>query len=239
MRINFMDFKRLMAPFGITDANFLSGIYTQLTNADGFGSEGLEFAVSVITGISPKDQLDVMLGAQTAVMQMATMKQMRKLGSTEVGSASQDSVERTATKLSRICISLVDALKRHRTGGEQKITVQHVSVADGGQAIVGSVTQNALEKPADEMMAIAAPSQVPMSKLDPESLEDVAQSWRDYVAEKEKAALVEASQPKVPLPDKSQSKPAALRRPGRVRRGRSSSTTATVGYPPPPPRPRR
>jgi hypothetical protein len=236
MRINFMDFKRLMAPFGITDANFLSGIYTQLMNADGFGSEGLEFAVSVITGISPKDQLDVMLGAQTAVMQMATMKQMRKLGSTEVGSASQDSVERTATKLSRICISLVDALKRHRTGGEQKITVQHVSVADGGQAIVGSVTQNALEKPADEMMAIAAPSQVPMSKLDPESLEDVAQSWRDY---KEKAALVEASQPKVPLPDKSQSKPAALRRPGKVRHKRSSSTTATVGYPPPPPRPRR
>jgi len=72
-----------------------------------------------------------------------------------------------------------------------------------------------------------------MSKLDPESLEEIAQSWRDYVAEKEKAALVEASQPKVPLPDKSQSKPAALRRPGKVRHKRSSSTSATVGYPRP------
>ena len=34
----------------------------------------------------------------------------------------------------------VEALKRYRTGGEQKVTVQHVTVNDGGQAIVGSVS---------------------------------------------------------------------------------------------------
>ncbi len=33
----------------------------------------------------------------------------------------------------------VDALKRYRTGGQQKVTVEHVTVNDGGQAIVGSV----------------------------------------------------------------------------------------------------
>ena len=33
----------------------------------------------------------------------------------------------------------LEALKRHR-GGEQKITMQHVSVKEGGQAIVGNVT---------------------------------------------------------------------------------------------------
>jgi hypothetical protein len=37
----------------------------------------------------------------------------------------------------------MEALKRYRTGGEQKVTVQHVSVSEGGQAIVGNVTQPA------------------------------------------------------------------------------------------------
>jgi hypothetical protein len=32
------------------------------------------------------------------------------------------------------------AAKRYRTGGEQKVTVQHVSVNEGGPAIVGNVT---------------------------------------------------------------------------------------------------
>lgn len=30
--------------------------------------------------------------------------------------------------------------KRYRSGGEQKMTVQHVHVAEGGQAIVGNVS---------------------------------------------------------------------------------------------------
>jgi hypothetical protein len=45
----------------------------------------------------------------------------------------------------------MEALKRYRTGGEQKVTVQHVSVSEGGQAIVGNVTPpaggTASEKP--------------------------------------------------------------------------------------------
>ena len=34
----------------------------------------------------------------------------------------------------------MEALKRYRTCGEQKVTVQHVSVSAGAQAIVGNVT---------------------------------------------------------------------------------------------------
>jgi hypothetical protein len=35
--------------------------------------------------------------------------------------------------------AVLEALKRHRTGGEQKVTVEHVHVHGGGQAIVGHV----------------------------------------------------------------------------------------------------
>ena len=33
----------------------------------------------------------------------------------------------------------MEALKKYRTGGEQKVTVEHVSVNAGGQAIIGNV----------------------------------------------------------------------------------------------------
>jgi hypothetical protein len=41
--------------------------------------------------------------------------------------------------LSRTFAGEVEALKRYRTGGLQKVTVEHVTVNQGGQAIVGNV----------------------------------------------------------------------------------------------------
>jgi hypothetical protein len=47
----------------------------------------------------------------------------------------------------------MEALKRYRTGGEQKVTVQHVTVSEGGQAIVGNVTQGQREAAPDKAAA--------------------------------------------------------------------------------------
>lgn len=44
-----------------------------------------------------------------------------------------------ATKLMSLFTSQKEALKKHRTGGQQKVVVEHVHVNDGGQAIVGTV----------------------------------------------------------------------------------------------------
>lgn len=45
------------------------------------------------------------------------------------------------TKLMRTSTNQIETLNKYRTKGKQKITVklQHVSVSDGGQAIVGDV----------------------------------------------------------------------------------------------------
>ena len=48
---------------------------------------------------------------------------------------------RAVNQLARTYTAQFEALKRSRTGGEQKVTVQNVSVTEGGQAIVGNVTQ--------------------------------------------------------------------------------------------------
>jgi hypothetical protein len=43
----------------------------------------------------------------------------------------------------------MEVLKRYRTGGEQKVTVQRVTVSDGGQAIVGNLTHGSREAAAN------------------------------------------------------------------------------------------
>ena len=49
--------------------------------------------------------------------------------------------ERIYTKTARTLAAQFEALKRYRTGGEQKILVQHTqNVSVEGQAIVGNVT---------------------------------------------------------------------------------------------------
>jgi hypothetical protein len=96
--------------------------------------------LSVIKGVAPKDQLETMLAAQMAAVHMASMTLARRLAQVE-DIPHQDSAERAFNKLTRTFVSQMEALKRYRTGGEQKVTVQHVSVSEGGQAIVGNVTQ--------------------------------------------------------------------------------------------------
>ena len=42
-----------MESFGITDPNFITPLYSQLIKADGFGGNGVEFAVAVLKGTEP------------------------------------------------------------------------------------------------------------------------------------------------------------------------------------------
>jgi hypothetical protein len=75
-----------------------------------------------------------------AVTHMATMEFAFRLARAK-NMEQCDSAERAYNKLARTFVAQMEALKRYRAGVEQKVTVQHVSVNDGGQAIVGDVVQ--------------------------------------------------------------------------------------------------
>jgi hypothetical protein len=139
----------LMEALGSSDPDFVNGILSQLVNAGSKGHEvdekELNFMLSVIKGIAPQDQLEAMIAAQMAAVHMAAMTFARRLTNVD-NIPQQDSAERAYNKLSRTFLAQVEGLKRYRTGGEQKVTVQHVSVSEGGQAIVGNVTQTQQEK---------------------------------------------------------------------------------------------
>ncbi len=136
----------LAEALGTLDHDFITGLLSQLANAGSQGravdEKALNFLLSVIKGIKPRDQLEAMLAAQMAVVHVASMTFARRLANVEA-IVQQDSAERALNKLTRTFTTQLEALKRYRTGGEQKVTVQHVSVSEGGQAIVGNVTQAA------------------------------------------------------------------------------------------------
>jgi hypothetical protein len=131
----------LMHAIGTTDLSFYSGLIRQLADAskgEQLSESGTNFMLSVIKGIEPRDQVEAMLAAQMAAVHMASMTFARRLAHVET-IPQQDSAERAFNKLARTFAAQMEALKRYRSGGEQKMTVQHVHVAEGGQAIVGNV----------------------------------------------------------------------------------------------------
>jgi len=163
----------LAEALGTVDFDFLNGILNQLANASSQGGEidegALNFMLSAVKGIKPRDQVETMLAAQMAAVHQAILTSARQLACAE-SIDQHDSAERALNKLARTFATQMEALKRYRTGGEQKVTVQHVSVGQGGQAIVGNVTsaretarETAPEKAANLTPALSHSKQRPMT----------------------------------------------------------------------------
>jgi hypothetical protein len=135
----------LMKALGTTSVDFYDGLIGQLVNASKekqVSEKGANFMLAVVKGIEPRDQIESMLGAQMAAVHMASMTFARRLAHVE-NIPQQDSAQNAFNKLTRTFATQMSALKDYRSRGEQRVTVQHVHVAEGGQAIVGNVNASA------------------------------------------------------------------------------------------------
>ena len=132
----------LMADLSTCDVHFLEGMQSQIAFIGAPGrkiDEGASnFLLSVVRGVQPRDELETMLAVQMGAIHQATMTFARRLNHVDT-IPQQDSAERALNKLARTYAMQMEALKRYRTSGQQKVTVEHVTVNAGGQAIVGTV----------------------------------------------------------------------------------------------------
>ena len=96
-------------------------------------------AIAGLIGINPNDELEGMLAAQLVACHSASMECYRRAMIGEQTFEGRRENLSQATKLSRTYATLLEALNRHRGKGQQKVTVEHVHVHEGGQAIVGNV----------------------------------------------------------------------------------------------------
>ena len=99
----------------------------------------IQATLSGLIGIGPRDELEGLLAAQMIAVHNATMECHRRAMLGEQTFEGRKEALTQANKLSRSYASLLEALNRHRGKGQQKVTVEHVHVHSGGQAIVGAV----------------------------------------------------------------------------------------------------
>jgi hypothetical protein len=108
--------------------------------------------VAALVGIEPRDEIEAMIAAQLLGAHNAAMECYRRAMLKDQTFEGYREYLNQANKLSRTHAVLLDALNRHRGKGQQKVTVEHVHVHSGGQAIVGTIESPAVDssKPAGQ-----------------------------------------------------------------------------------------
>jgi hypothetical protein len=135
-----------MVAMGMSRVGELTGLLqdvANLTQKDGKpDAHAMNEMLAQIVGIEPRDSIEAMLATQMVAVHRTTIVAARQLrGSQNI--PQQDSNSNMLNKLARTFAAQVETLKRHRSRGEQKLVVEHVTVNDGGQAIVGQIETKA------------------------------------------------------------------------------------------------
>ncbi|MBR0870319.1 hypothetical protein JQ633_08125 [Bradyrhizobium tropiciagri] len=152
--------EQLMAnALGVADREAMDGILRQLVKASVSGGNpdevNLNFMISMVNSIRPRDSIEAMLVAQMVSVHVMAMRCAHHLAHAK-DLAQHDSAARALGRLARTFPAQIEALNRHRSHSEPAITVQNVKVEDGGNAIVGNVTQHASVIVAEQQPACAA-----------------------------------------------------------------------------------
>ena len=142
-------FVKLSEAMGTQDSDLQGYLLQQAiyTFKDAGGADGGKAAFSanaafaILTGIQPQDELEGMLAIQMIGVHNMAMETLARAGYRDQTFEGKQANINQATKMLRTFMSQMEALKRYRTGGQQKMIVEHVNVNEGGQAVVGTVNQ--------------------------------------------------------------------------------------------------
>jgi len=120
---------------------FLSQAASAVSDFAGRELKSFDYVAAAVRGTRPKDALEGMLAVQMVAVHTLAMECMARAASREQLDLGVEVNINRATKLMRTFANQTEALGRYRGKGEQKMTVEHVHVYQGGQAIVGQVSQ--------------------------------------------------------------------------------------------------
>jgi hypothetical protein len=96
--------------------------------------------LALLHGMRPRDEVEAMLACQMLVTHVAAMDASRRALHVDQSAGGRAAYLSLARKLMTLFTTQMDALNRHRgKGTTQKIVIERVVVAPGGQAIVGAV----------------------------------------------------------------------------------------------------
>ena len=162
---------------GSDDPDFSSILLHQVVGAQcpnySATDEQVNALLAAMAGMKPRDEIEGMLCGQLIATHQAAMECYRRAAiSKQTFEGWRESLNQ-ANKLCRTYAALAETLDRHRGKGQQRITVEHVNVHAGGQAIVGAVTPGVrsnqkLEDQSSAAQEITHQPGNPMRRPDPE-----------------------------------------------------------------------
>jgi hypothetical protein len=100
---------------------------------------GLNLALDGVAALAPRDGMEVMLCSQLIALHSQGMEFMRRAMLNDQTVDGVDCNVNRMAKTLRTFATMADCLRTYRGGGQQKVTVEHVTVQAGGQAIVGAI----------------------------------------------------------------------------------------------------
>jgi hypothetical protein len=122
-----------------------------------YGSDGkqdpdrkIQSALATLVSLKPENELEGMLLGQMIACNHAAMECFRRAMIPNQSDVGRQQNLSFAGKLSRTYALHMETLDKHRGKGQQKVTVEHVHVHQGGQAIVGNVQTGAGVQPKKE-----------------------------------------------------------------------------------------
>lgn len=132
---------------------------TRLNGPTNLGqSRAMQAAFDALRGLKPSDEAEGMLAAHMVMAHNAVMDCMRRAMLNDQTLEGRDQNLKFALKFMAIYEQQLAAFDKRCGVGQQKITVEHVNVHAGGQAIVGDVTTHQLNSTSDP----AAPPPPPL-----------------------------------------------------------------------------
>ena len=136
------DFFKFAEAFGCSDhdaaAGFLEGV-AKVFCPEGVNVDTANRLLAVLHDIKPRDPIEGMIATQMIAVNHAAMIMTRRIVTSDDSFLQTELAVNLACKLQRTLVALVEAQHRYRSGGQQRVVVEHVHVNEGGQAIVGTI----------------------------------------------------------------------------------------------------
>lgn len=129
----------LLSITGCDDWNYQMMFLTQMSRVfQGTLEEGatsMNNCIAEMLALQPRDLIESKLCRKIIVLDVLLMDAARSIPNSKYINQANCNTN-TLAKLSRLQNETIEALTRYRRKGEQKVTVQHVNVSNGGQAVV-------------------------------------------------------------------------------------------------------
>ena len=138
---------RFLAAFGTTENSIAETLLREILNVlqidptKPFDAATANLVLALLHRIGPRDEVEAMLACQMIVAHLAVMDASRRALHVEQTPGGRQAYLSLARKLMTLFTAQMDTLNRHRGKPTvQKVVVEKVLVAPGGQAVVGAVS---------------------------------------------------------------------------------------------------